>query len=56
MSNIEYLYVIQAKYLTKKTQAGSVEAIRLLDELLLQLVVRCGALIIAFLLYFCWRK
>ncbi|XP_038558392.1 DNA polymerase delta subunit 2 [Micropterus salmoides] len=26
------------KYLTKKTQAGSVEAIRLLDELLLQLV------------------
>ncbi|CAG5922236.1 DNA polymerase delta subunit 2 isoform 2-T4 [Menidia menidia] len=28
----------KAKYLTKKTQAGSVEAIRLLDELLLQLV------------------
>ncbi|KAM6965723.1 DNA polymerase delta subunit 2 [Aplochiton taeniatus] len=28
----------RAKYLTKKTQAGSVEAIRLLDELLLQLV------------------
>ncbi|KAG7270632.1 hypothetical protein CRUP_010927 [Coryphaenoides rupestris] len=28
-----------AKYLTKKTQAGSVEAIRLLDELLLQLAV-----------------
>ncbi|AWP06764.1 putative DNA polymerase delta subunit 2 [Scophthalmus maximus] len=27
----------KAKYLTKKTQAGSVEAIRLLDELLLQL-------------------
>lgn len=31
--------LLQAKYLTKKTQAGSVEAIRLLDELLLQLVV-----------------
>ncbi|XP_071779754.1 DNA polymerase delta subunit 2 [Centroberyx gerrardi] len=29
---------IKPKYLTKKTQAGSVEAIRLLDELLLQLV------------------
>ncbi|XP_051525884.1 DNA polymerase delta subunit 2-like [Myxocyprinus asiaticus] len=28
----------QAKYLTKKTQARSVEAIRLLDELLVQLV------------------
>ncbi|KAI5624051.1 DNA polymerase delta subunit 2 [Silurus asotus] len=28
----------KAKYLTKKTQAGSVEAIRLLDELLVQLV------------------
>ncbi|XP_026198485.1 DNA polymerase delta subunit 2 [Anabas testudineus] len=28
----------KAKYLTKKTQAGSVDAIRLLDELLLQLV------------------
>ncbi|XP_019716727.1 DNA polymerase delta subunit 2 isoform X1 [Hippocampus comes] len=28
----------KAKYLTKKTQAGSVEAIRLLDELLFQLV------------------
>ncbi|XP_034548518.1 DNA polymerase delta subunit 2 [Notolabrus celidotus] len=28
----------KAKYLTKKTQAGSVEAMRLLDELLLQLV------------------
>uniref|UniRef100_A0A8C7YNJ6 DNA polymerase delta subunit 2 n=2 Tax=Oryzias sinensis TaxID=183150 RepID=A0A8C7YNJ6_9TELE len=28
----------KAKYLTKKTQAGSVEAIRVLDELLLQLV------------------
>uniref|UniRef100_A0A1A7Z0K6 DNA polymerase delta subunit 2 n=1 Tax=Iconisemion striatum TaxID=60296 RepID=A0A1A7Z0K6_9TELE len=28
----------KAKYLTKKTQAGSVEAIRLLDEILLQLV------------------
>ncbi|XP_029366812.1 DNA polymerase delta subunit 2 [Echeneis naucrates] len=28
----------KAKYLTKKTQAGSVEAIRLLDEMLLQLV------------------
>lgn len=30
---------MKAKYLTKKTQAGSVEAIRLLDELLMQLVV-----------------
>lgn len=30
---------LKPKYLTKKTQAGSVEAIRLLDELLLQLVV-----------------
>lgn len=30
---------VKAKYLTKKTQAGSVEAIRLLDELLVQLVV-----------------
>lgn len=30
---------VKPKYLTKKTQAGSVEAIRLLDELLLQLVV-----------------
>lgn len=30
---------LKAKYLTKKTQAGSVEAIRLLDELLVQLVV-----------------
>lgn len=29
----------QAKYQTKKTQAGSVEAVRQLDELLLQLVV-----------------
>ncbi|XP_028270581.1 DNA polymerase delta subunit 2 [Parambassis ranga] len=29
---------IKAKYLTKKTQAGSVDAIRVLDELLLQLV------------------
>ncbi|TRY62231.1 hypothetical protein DNTS_024370 [Danionella cerebrum] len=29
---------VKAKYLTKKTQAGSVEAIRLLDELLKQLV------------------
>ncbi|KAF3696014.1 DNA polymerase delta subunit 2 DNA polymerase delta subunit p50 [Channa argus] len=29
----------KAKYLTKKTQAGSVDAIRLLDELLLQLVI-----------------
>uniref|UniRef100_A0A672LBX4 DNA polymerase delta subunit 2 n=1 Tax=Sinocyclocheilus grahami TaxID=75366 RepID=A0A672LBX4_SINGR len=29
----------KAKYLTKKTPAGSVEAIRLLDELLMQLVV-----------------
>ncbi|KAM9858342.1 DNA polymerase delta subunit 2 isoform 1-T2 [Aulostomus maculatus] len=29
----------KAKYLTKKTQAGSVDAMRLLDELLLQLVV-----------------
>ncbi|XP_035234603.1 DNA polymerase delta subunit 2 [Anguilla anguilla] len=28
----------KAKYLTKKTQAGSVEAIRMLDELLVQLV------------------
>uniref|UniRef100_A0AAY4DHS1 DNA polymerase delta subunit 2 n=1 Tax=Denticeps clupeoides TaxID=299321 RepID=A0AAY4DHS1_9TELE len=28
----------KAKYLTKKTQAGSVEAVRLLDELLVQLV------------------
>ncbi|MEQ2203026.1 hypothetical protein XENOCAPTIV_022790, partial [Xenoophorus captivus] len=28
----------KAKYLTKKTQAGSVEAMRLLDEMLLQLV------------------
>lgn len=28
----------KAKYLTKKTQAGSVDAIRMLDELLLQLV------------------
>jgi len=34
-----FLFIFQAKYLTKKTQAGSVEAIRLLDELLLQLVV-----------------
>ncbi|XP_023694246.1 DNA polymerase delta subunit 2 [Paramormyrops kingsleyae] len=30
--------VNKAKYLTKKTQAGSVEAIRLLDEVLVQLV------------------
>lgn len=30
---------VKAKYLTKKTQAGSVDAIRLLDELLVQLVV-----------------
>ncbi|XP_003977449.2 DNA polymerase delta subunit 2 [Takifugu rubripes] len=29
---------LKPKYLTKKTQAGSVEAVRLLDELLLQLV------------------
>ena len=29
----------QPKYLTKKTQAGSVEGMRLLDELLRQLVV-----------------
>lgn len=34
-----FLFFSQAKYLTKKTQAGSVDAIRLLDELLLQLVV-----------------
>lgn len=34
---------VQAKYLTKKTQAGSVDAIRLLDDLLLQLVVSIHA-------------
>lgn len=34
-----YHLCVKPKYLTKKTQAGSVEAIRLLDELLLQLVV-----------------
>lgn len=31
--------IFKPKYLTKKTQAGSVEAVCLLDELLLQLVV-----------------
>lgn len=30
----------QAKYLTKKTQAASVEAVKMLDEILLQLSVR----------------
>ena len=30
----------QAKYLTKKTQASSVDAMKLLDEMLIQLVVR----------------
>lgn len=29
----------QAKYLTKKTQAASVEAVKMLDEILLQLSV-----------------
>ena len=29
----------QAKYLTKKTQAASVEAVKMLDEILLQLCV-----------------
>lgn len=29
----------QAKYLTKKTQAASVEAVKILDEILLQLCV-----------------
>lgn len=31
--------IFKPKYLTKKTQAGSVKAVCLLDELLLQLVV-----------------
>lgn len=38
-NQISLFILFQAKYLTKKTQAGSVEAIRVLDELLLQLVV-----------------
>lgn len=39
-------FSFKAKYLTKKSQAGSVEAIRLLDELLLQLVVSPGLLLV----------
>ena len=32
-------YVLQAKYLTKNKEAGSVEAIKSLDDVLVQLVV-----------------
>lgn len=35
--------LLQAKYLTKKTQAASVEAVKMLDEILLQLCVSAWA-------------
>lgn len=40
-----FVFFPQAKYLTKKAQAGSVDAIHVLDELLLQLVVSLDSLL-----------
>ena len=39
LSMMFYIFLLQAKYLTKKTVAGSVDAIRSLDESLVQLAV-----------------